>query len=220
MSTFFTNRSGGVSTGVYVSLNLAEHVGDDLHCVKSNRELLSDEFGPVQFMSQVHGDSVVIVDEALAQPPICDALVTTNPSLSLAVMVADCIPLLLTSSKVVAAVHVGRRGLVNEITLKTIEVMNNLGATSIHAILGASICGSCYEVSQELCGEVSAIKPAARSTTRDGAPALNISAGLIADLKFAGLTYERSPICTLESSHHFSYRRQRTTGRFAGVVKL
>ncbi len=171
-------------------------------------------------MSQVHGDCVVVVDDALAQPPTCDALVTTNPNLSLAVMVADCIPLLLTSAQVVAAVHVGRRGLVNEITLKTIEVMNNLGATSIHATLGASICGSCYEVSLELCSQVSAIKPAARSTTRAGAPALNISAGLIADLKFAGLTYESSTICTFESVDYFSYRRGSITGRFAGVVKL
>ncbi len=171
-------------------------------------------------MNQVHGDCVVVVDEALAQPPTCDALVTTNPNLSLAVMAADCIPLLLTSSKVVAAVHVGRRGLVNEITFRTIEVMNNLGATSIHATLGASICGSCYEVSLELRSEVSAIKPAARSTTRAGTPALNISAGLIADLKFAGITYENLTICTFESMDHFSYRRGSMTGRFAGVVKL
>ena len=64
-------------------------------------------------MQQVHGDQIVIIENLLTQEPVADALITATPGISLAVLVADCIPLLLTSNEVVAAVHVGRRGLEN-----------------------------------------------------------------------------------------------------------
>lgn len=171
-------------------------------------------------MNQVHGNEVVVVDELLDVDPTCDALVTSNPAISLAVMVADCIPLLLVSKSVVAAVHVGRAGLVNRVALKTIEVMQSQGATSIHALLGPSICGLCYEVPLEMAQEISAVHPKARSLTRKGTPSLDLASALIADLATAGLTYEASNECTFENELYFSHRRNNPTGRFAGVVEL
>jgi YfiH family protein len=198
---------------------LAQHVGDDAQTVARNRELLAKITGPVQFMNQVHGDDVVEV-KTLIDDPTCDALITTVPGIALAVMVADCIPLLLSSSGVVGAVHVGRRGLMNSVAIKAVEAMRALGADQIHAQLGASICGRCYEVPQELADAVCAKHPAASSLTNNLTPALDLPRALIADLVATGVTYEASPICTLENNEYFSYRRHNITGRNAGVVWL
>lgn len=175
--------------------------------------------GPVQFMNQVHGDEVIEI-KAIGDDPTCDALITCEPGIALAVMVADCIPLLLSSSTVVGAVHVGRRGLMNSVALKAVQAMRELGADRIHAQLGASICGRCYEVPQELADEVIAKHPAASSLTNNLTPALDLPKALIADLVANGLSYEASPICTLENDDYFSYRRHNITGRNAGVVWL
>jgi YfiH family protein len=200
-------------------LNLAQHVGDSAETVSLNRQLLSKMTGPIQFMNQVHGDEVVEI-KSLIDDPTCDGLITSVPGIALAVMVADCIPLLLTSTTVVGAVHVGRRGLMNSVAVKTIESMRKLGAAQIHAQLGPSICGRCYEVPQELADEVIAKHPAASSLTNNLTPALDLPRALIAELVAHDVTYEASPICTLENDEYFSYRRHNITGRNAGVVWL
>ena len=219
MPSVFTTRRNGASLAPYESLNLAQHVGDDAQTVARNRELLAKITGPVQFMNQVHGDEVVEV-KSLIDDPTADAIITTVPGIALAVMVADCIPLLLSSTTVVSAVHVGRRGLMNSVAIKAVEAMQALGAGQIHAQLGASICGRCYEVPQELADEVIAKHPVASSLTNNLTPALDLPRALIADLVASGVTYEASPICTLENDEYFSYRRHNITGRNAGVVWL
>ena len=219
MPSVFTTRRNGASLAPYESLNLAQHVGDSPETVARNRELLSKITGPIQFMNQVHGDEVVEV-KRIGDDPTCDALITREPGIALAVMVADCIPLLLSSSTVVGAVHVGRRGLMNSVAIKAVEAMRKLGADQIHAQLGPSICGRCYEVPQELADEVVAKHPAASSLTNNLTPALDLPRALIADLVANSVTYEASTICTLENDEYFSYRRHNITGRNAGVVWL
>ena len=201
---------------MYESLNFGFHVGDDPAAVIGNRALLGD----TQFMNQVHGNEVVVIDHVLDQEPTCDALITTTKGISLAVMVADCIPLLLISQEVVAAVHVGRAGLVNKVAIKALHHMRTLGAIEVHAILGPSICGRCYEVPFDMQQDVIADNPRAFSTTPHGTPALNLPAGLIADLTAEGVSYEASPICTKEDPLYYSHRRDNPTGRFVGVVSL
>ena len=194
-------------------------MGDSAETVARNREFLSKITGPIQFMNQVHGDEVVEV-KSIGDDPTCDALITRVPGIALAVMVADCIPLLLSSSTVVGAVHVGRRGLMNSVAVKAVDAMRKLGADQIHAQLGPSICGRCYEVPQNLADEVVAKHPAASSLTNNLTPALDLPRALIADLVASGVTYEASTICTLENDEYFSYRRHNITGRNAGVVWL
>ena len=201
---------------MYESLNLAQHVGDDPAIVEANRK----KIGPAQFMNQVHGDEIVLIDAISSEVPTCDGLITTTPNLSLAVMVADCIPLLLISKEVVGAIHVGRAGLINRIALTAVQKMRSLGAIEIHAVLGPSICGGCYEVPFQMQQDVIAEHPRAFATTRKGTPGLDLSKALIADLVSAGVSYEASTICTLEDELYFSHRRQNPTGRFAGVVSL
>jgi len=220
LPAIFTDRRGGSSLAPYESLNLALHVGDDPAAVVSNRGSLSQVVGQIQFMNQIHGDGFVVVNQLSDIDPTCDALITTTSGLGLAVLVADCIPLLLSSATVVAAVHVGRKGLVNSIALKVVQEMRRLGATAIHAQLGASICGRCYEIPEAMADEVGRTHPAAYALTRDGTSALDLPKALIADLVSQAVTYEASTYCTLENDEYFSYRRHNITGRNAGVIWL
>jgi YfiH family protein len=136
-------------------------------------------------------------------------------------MVADCIPLLLTSQEVVAAVHVGRRGLVNEVAIMTLELMREMGASEISANIGPAICGSCYEVSREIHDEVVAQFPLATSQTQSGTPALDLPTALTSVLNSSGVkTIAHQKICTVEDQRYFSYRRDGVTGRQVGLVSL
>jgi YfiH family protein len=220
MESFFTNRHGGFSHGDYASWNLASHVGDDPAHVEQNRKKLRERVGNFAVMSQVHGDSVVVVDQVLPEVPIADALITSKTDLALIVMVADCIPLLLQSEKMVAAVHVGRAGLMNSVALKTIAKMRALGAIQISGSIGPAICGICYEVPQELHDEVVAVHPLASSETRIGTPALDLPKALVAALAVVDVPVVISAGCTLEDDSYFSFRRNKITGRQAGVIKL
>jgi YfiH family protein len=220
MESFFTNRHGGFSHGDYSSWNLASHVGDDSANVERNRAKLRERVGDFAIMSQVHGDTVVVVDQMPTEVPVADALITSNPNLALVVMVADCIPLLLRSEKLIAAVHVGRAGLMNSIALKTVTMMRSLGVSQISGSIGPAICGSCYEVPQELHDEVTSIHSLASSRTRTGTTALDLPKALIAALASVDVPVENSAGCTLEDDNYFSYRRNQVTGRQCGVIKL
>lgn len=191
-------------------------MGDDPVAVSANRSTIPN----AQFMNQVHGDAVVVIDQKLDTDPTCDAMITTKPGISLAVMVADCIPLLFVSKEAVAAVHVGRAGLINRVAIKALHQMRNMGAIDVHAIIGPSICGRCYEVPFEMQQDVIADHPRAFATTHSGTPGLDLPAGLIAELVAEGVTYEASTVCTMEDELYFSHRKHNPTGRFAGVVSL
>lgn len=220
MESFFTNRHGGFSHGDYASWNLGSHVGDDPIAVERNRAKLSEKVGAFALMSQVHGDNVVLLDQQPDETPVADALITANPDLALVVMVADCIPLLLQSEKLVAAVHVGRAGLMNSIAIKTVIKMREFGATRISGLVGPSICGTCYEVPQDLHDLVVEEHPLASSKTKIGTPALDLAKALNAALAKVDVHVLNSDVCTLEDENYFSFRRKKVTGRQAGVIKL
>jgi len=221
MGIHFTDRRGGVSEGDYSWLNLGGHVADSPEAVAANRKVISDQFGSTQYMNQVHGNRVAVIEEVTDEIPTADALITGIPGITLAVMVADCIPLILTSKHAVAAVHVGRKGLVNRITDKTFEILREISDQEITATIGPAICGKCYEVSQEIFDEVVASHPTTASQTHSGTPALDLVAGLISDLKDLGVEkIDNQSRCTFESEDLYSYRRSAVTGRQAGLVWL
>ncbi|MFM8366106.1 MAG: polyphenol oxidase family protein [Candidatus Nanopelagicaceae bacterium] len=218
MPFIFTNRLGGVSKDPFTSANLGDHVGDEAASVLENRAQLESQIGmPIVFMDQVHGDTVVLV-EGKTNTPTCDALITTERKLAVAVMVADCIPLLLKSDVAVAAVHVGRKGLMNGVARKTIDAMRDLGAEVIHSYIGPNICGSCYEVGADIFNEVVSKYPSSDSSNRTGKATLDLVSGLKTDLKDTVLLDLSS--CVLEDKNSFSYRRDGITGRQAGVIWL
>ncbi len=135
-----SDRWGGVSAGGFGELNLAGHVGDEPPAVAANRERLAAGLGltteRVAFMSQVHGRDVAVVDLPVtpdAPVPEVDALVTRTPGLALAVLVADCVPVLLSSpapgGTVLGVAHAGRRGVLSGVVAATLDAMRDLGAS-------------------------------------------------------------------------------------------
>lgn len=179
-------------------------------------------------MNQVHGSDVAVVDGpwgARAEIPAVDAVVTARRGLALAVLTADCTPVLLADpvAKVAAAAHAGRPGMVAGVVPAAVEAMVELGAdpARIVARTGPAVCGRCYEVPEAMRADVAAAEPAAYAETSWGTPAVDVTAGVHAQLERLGVRdREQSPVCTLESGDHFSYRRDRTTGRLAGYVWL
>ncbi|MEU0116900.1 peptidoglycan editing factor PgeF [Streptomyces bobili] len=227
----FTDRWGGVSAAPYEELNLGGAVGDDPGAVRTNRESaaksLGLEAGRVVWMNQVHGADVAVVDGPWGEHPVpdVDAIVTTERGLALAVLTADCTPVLLADpvAGVVAAAHAGRPGMVAGIVPAAVRAMVGLGAepSRIVARTGPAVCGRCYEVPETMRAEVAAVEPAAHAETSWGTSAVDVTAGVHAQLDRLGVhDREQSPVCTRESKDHFSYRRDRATGRLAGYVWL
>ncbi len=229
----FTDRWGGVSAVPYEELNLGGAVGDDPAAVLTNRARAARSLGldpaRVVWMNQVHGRDVAVVDgpwgDDPAGVPAVDAVVTSRRGLPLAVLTADCTPVLLADpvAGVVAAAHAGRPGLVAGVVPATVEAMTALGAepSRITAYTGPAVCGRCYEVPEQMRAEVAAAVPASWSETGWGTPAVDVTAGVHAQLDELGVVDRHSsPFCTLESGDHFSYRRDRVTGRLAGYVWL
>lgn len=226
----FTSRAGGASSSPYDSFNLGDHVGDDPEAVAANRQRLADAVGlePGQFvwMEQLHTNTVTVVDEPADQPvPATDAVVTTTPGLALAVLVADCVPVLLADHEagVAAAVHAGRMGARNGIVPATVETMVRLGAAPgrIQALLGPAASGKNYEVPDDMAADVDKHLPGSRTTTTRGTAGLDVRAGIIRQLMGLGVTaIDADPRCTIEDTDFFSYRREGRTGRQAGVVWL
>ncbi|WP_394817606.1 peptidoglycan editing factor PgeF [Streptomyces doebereineriae] len=227
----FTDRWGGVSAAPYEELNLGGAVGDDPEAVGTNRELAAKSLGidpdRVVWMNQVHGADAVVVSEPWGERPVpqVDAIVTAERGLALAVLTADCTPVLLADpvAGIAAAVHAGRPGMVAGVVPAALRAMTELGAdpARIVARTGPAVCGKCYEVPEEMRADVAAVEPAAHAETSWGTPSVDVTAGVHAQLDRLGVRdRQQSPVCTLESGDHFSYRRDRTTGRLAGYVWL
>ncbi|OBK72217.1 peptidoglycan editing factor PgeF [Mycobacterium sp. 1274761.0] len=223
-----TTRAGGVSAPPYDSFNLGDHVGDDPAAVAANRKRLASSIGlgedAVVWMNQVHGDRVVRVDAPVgAAVDNTDALVTTTPRLALAVVTADCVPVLMADARagVVAAVHAGRVGAQNGIVVRAVEAMYEAGAHAedLSVLLGPAVSGRNYEVPEAMAHEVEAALPGSRTTTSRGTPAVDLRAGIARQLIDLGITaIDIDPRCTVDDRTLFSHRRDAPTGRLASVV--
>jgi polyphenol oxidase len=222
----FTNRRGGVSRGRYASLNLADHVGDDPVSVAENRRRLAVGFGVTRlmFMRARHSAAVAVIDDPAAAPPAVDAMVTATPGIALVALAADCVPVLLVDpvAAVIGVAHAGRRGVAADVVGAAVEAMTTLGAVPDRTIarLGPAICPNCYEVGADVFAETVAVAPAAAGVSAAGGPALDLRAALTERLRDAGVECASVGGCTRESPDLFSYRRDRVTGRFAGVAML
>lgn len=224
---FFTTR-GTARADDLSGLNLAHSGHSARAAVEGNRERVARLAGsPLQGMLQVHGNEVAVVTSANRElePPRVDGIITADASIALTVLVADCVPILLADSEagLVGAVHAGRRGVESEIARVALERMCGLGARPerIHAALGPAICGSCYEVPEEMRAELARKIPRAASQTSWGTPALDLPAALEEQLRDLGVVQVQNlGACTLERTEFYSYRRNPRTGRQAGVIRL
>ncbi len=183
-----TARSGGVSSGPYATLNLSLSVGDDPGCVLENRCRLAAGFGasPEDFVfaRQVHGAAVRVVgvadrgsgasclDDAVAD---ADALVTTSPGVVLAILTADCVPIVLHDpvAAVLACVHAGWRGTVAGVTTAALAAMQAFGSrpSDVIAGIGPAIAAARYQVGADVHQAVTqAFGPAAAFIRPDANP--------------------------------------------------
>jgi len=228
-----TNRHGGVSPKPYDTLNLALHVGDNSLNVLKNRTIVAQKYDYLAenliYMEQTHSDNIHIVEHSgYNKIENCDALITNQKNIPLMVMVADCIPVMIYDPchEVVAAVHAGRNGLFKEIAPKTIQKMQEQFGTSPHEVyvaLGPSIHPCCYEVGEDLADITQKSFGKKYIQTRGGKQYLDLQQMNFDQLTNTGIpkaNIEVSAICTSCNQNYFSYRRDGTTGRFAGIIKL
>lgn len=216
---YFTTKKDG---------NLAYHVDEFKENVQKNRQNLANKLNykneNLVYMNQNHGNNVVIVDKN--SPKLiddCDGIITKEKNLPLMVMVADCIPILFydETQGVIAAVHAGR----NSTFLKIVEITTNkminefnCKASNIKVIMGPSIHSCCYEVSDEL------LKIVKTSFADEFCKGKNIDLHginimLLNRLGVNDITV--SDICTKCSNKaYFSYRKEKVTGRFAGIIYM
>ena len=240
----FTDRHGGSSGGPFASLNLGVNGSEDAALVRRNLATVGRAFralrpvvergpegdpGRLALMRQVHGADVHVVtrdDEhgGTGEPPTADALVTAVPDVVLLVRVADCVPVLLADPDrgVVGAAHAGRPGMVAGVVPAAVAAMRDLGARRITAWVGPHVCGRCYEVPAEMRAEVARVVPEAYARTSWGTPALDVGAGVRAQLVAAGVEIATAgEPCTIEDDDLYSYRRQGVdSGRLGGLVRV
>lgn len=219
---FFT-RQGGVSEGIYASLNGGLGSSDDSQAVMENRQRMADwlEVIPDRFLSlwQIHSAEVVSVTEPWSQTtrPKADGMVTNQAGLALAIATADCGPVLFADAdhRVIGACHAGWKGAFTGILEATIAAMEALGAKreQIRAVLGPTISAQAYEVGPEFYARFHDRDPALAcfftASPRQGHLMFDLPAFIKHRLSQAGLSHvEALDRCTYgEPDLFYSYRR-------------
>lgn len=225
----FTDRHGGGSAAPFAGLNLGAHVGDDAATVAGNRALVEEATGlRTVWADQVHGADVIHVTAELLDGARSgtgaigtgDAMVTDVPGVGLGVLVADCTPVLVHDGDgpLVGVAHAGRPGMVAGVALRLVEAMRDLGASDLHATVGPSVCGRCYEVPDEMRALAARVAPVSAAITWTGTPAIDVASGVVDQLRSADVPVEWVPGCAREDASLYSYRRDGRTGRFAGII--
>jgi YfiH family protein len=224
---YSTTRDGGVSSGPFAKLNLAEHVGDDSAVVGFNRQNFQRTIGlntEAHWLNQVHGAAVKVLKQDFDVPVMADAAVSRIKNQACAIMTADCLPILLCdkSGTVVGASHAGWRGLAAGVVEATVAAMSCQPDT-IMAWLGPAISQKHFEVGPEVYeafghGFDSAFKPSVRHN--------HFMADIyqIARIKLNALGVNDiygGQFCTYSDARFYSYRRdQGKTGRMASLIWL
>jgi YfiH family protein len=224
VKALYTTRLGGVSEAPFDSLNLAEHVGDDLDRVLRNREILLSLGLPSVpcWLQQTHSTTAVTLE--LEQNREADAAITRQADTVAVVMTADCLPILFCnrSGSEVAAVHAGWRGLLDGIVQATITKMQS-PASELMAWIGPAISQSKFEVGDEVRQafvEKQALADKRFISNRTAHWLCDLPAladDLLKSLGVADVTC--SNLCSYSNgADFFSYRRQAVTGRMASLI--
>ncbi len=213
---FFT-REGGVSTGPFASLNCSLSGADDPVAVMENRRRVAAALGVdgLVGLTQVHGPDVVMVDAPWAPGagPRADAMVTARPGIGLAIVTADCAPVLFAAPGMVGAAHAGWRGALSGVLEAVVAAM---GGSDVRAAIGPCIGPASYEVAADLRDAVLARDPADRMFFADGRPGrwlFDLPGYCAARLRAAGATVEALDADTLpDAARFFSHRRRTLAG--------
>ena len=233
-----STRDGGVSAGPYASLNLGDHVGDDAIAVAENRQRFASmmDARPV-FLQQVHGFDAVQLASATPHGTRADACWTRDRGVACTIMVADCLPVLLTdrAGTFVAAAHCGWRGLAGANGRGVLETLwdswqPRIEARDALAWLGPCIGPTAFEVGDEVKAAFEAVDASASRRFKPASSAGKWLADLpaLARDRLNALGIENvhgndggTGWCTVSNpSRFFSHRRDRVSGRFAASIWL
>jgi polyphenol oxidase len=228
----FTERSGGVSSGPYRSLNLGLSTGDDRESVRTNRRRACDALGlpPFAHPHQVHGARMLRVgraragagfDEPAAALEGADALFTTSINVPVAMLAADCVPVALAEPRTgkLAVIHAGWRGLAAGVLGTALRRFDD--PPEIRAAIGPAIGPDHYEVGEDVVRAVSAVTERGAVTKRTGRRLFLDLPGTVARVlnERSVRSIERTDLCTAcEADRFFSYRRDGATGRQALIA--
>lgn len=218
----YTNRRHGASKGVFGTNNLSANVGDAPHSVARNRSQLQSALGEVSicWLNQVHGSSVVRANPKIV--PQADAMWTDESDVALAILTADCVPVMLHSEdgNIIAAAHSGWRGLARGV-IESLIAMIEPKSSSLRAWLGPAICRHCYEVREDVLNALG-ITSDSKFVNRSKQPGrylLDLPSFVGERLVNLGVKeVARSDICTCCNEDFYSYRRDGTTGRSASLI--
>ncbi len=224
-----TSLENSNPSSIYKNFNLGLHVGDCPKQVENNRACLQSllpSHTSIQWLEQVHGNVVVEISKVTKQAPIADAMITRERNTALAIMTADCLPILLVSRQgdVIAAIHGGWRPLAANIIAKTIAKMG-VEVGEIYAWLGPCIGKEAFEVGAEVKGvfvEQETMLSSAFHKQENGRSLADLHQIAKVQLNHLGVTkINMLSECTFfESKKYYSYRRNSITGRMASVITL
>lgn len=209
--------------------NLGDHVGDDPAVVARNRAALAAPTGTDAadwaWVSQVHGAAVHIATGPTppgVATPVADAIVTNVRGLALAIVTADCAPLVVACADAVGVVHAGYRGIAAGVIEAAIQSLRDIGNGPVRAFLGPCIRAPRYEFgADDLVPFVASYGAQVEGRTRTGRPALDIPAAIRVVLERARVVgFDDCTVCTSDSADYFSYRRDGETGRQATIAVL
>ena len=219
-----STRFGGASVAPYASLNLGLHVGDEPDVVRANRSGLAHALGVsgIAWLDQVHGADVVDVDVAgWAQVHRADAAVTSRDDVAVAIMVADCLPVLMArrDGSRVGGAHAGWRGLAGGVVPRALDAMG-VPPAEITCWLGPAISPLHYEVDEAVRAHFDASFAHCFVPTREGHYRMDLAGIAEAQLQAAGVGHvARSGDCVFASEDRwFSHRRDGITGRCAALI--
>lgn len=221
--------SSALDDGRPVRVLISDRTDGDLSVAASTDERRQQiAFGPWTWLRQVHGDRVVTVGEPGDHAgTAADASVASVDGATLAIQVADCMPVALVAPGVVGVAHAGWRGLANGIVESTLRAMRQLDASceaaATTAVVGPSICAACYEFGEpELSQLVDRFSPEVRDTTSEGRPALNLHQAMTAELRRLGVgaTVWGDDCTACHPDRFWSWRARQESGRQAMIVQI
>lgn len=215
----------------YGNFNVGLHVQDNPAQVHQHRLQLLAELNHnssrhithLQWLTQVHGNHVVTIDDKLlGQPPQADAMLTQQTGVALAIMTADCVPIVLTDTvgTAVAAIHAGWQGLANGVIANTVQAMRQLNFNPSYAWIGACISQANYEVDDKVKIALALYAQHFKPTQANHYLA-NLPYIAKAQLQDNGVnTVEMSGYASYADERFYSYRRQARTGRMATIISM
>lgn len=234
---WYRTDSGGVGVAFtdVSDGNLAAHTGDEPAQVARRRRRVEQKLGTglVRYAWQVHGTAVLDVTGTasdatdLLAAPEADAVVSADGT-PVGILTADCLPVVLVGRRaggvpVLAVAHAGRPGLLAGVLQETVAAVRAHGALDLEAWIGPAVCGACYEVPTEMAQQAEEALPGVATTTSWGTDGLDLPGAARSILEDHGVrvreeTADRAAWCTLEHDELYSYRRDKTPGRLAGLV--